>query len=262
MNKKVALLALTFLQCIIIQTTEIKHIFIDPNVIFTTNQSKAAGYIGKWEAIKYTGATGHLPSQKHFFADLKNVPATSTVRTYDEGLEAPFIISDWLLGTPTEELAAAIQNFLAKSSLSQTEKNIHTNTSNMMFDSNSLAKVQKVRRKIEKLLKLLKTKKYKLYFVGNWTEIDPLKKMFPQIFKYIDEIYISSQMKQIKPQKEFWKTVWISNHLNPEECLCIEAEPKFYEVASQLDCKVALYHHKKIKQFCAELQSHGVDISL
>lgn len=242
--------------------TEIKHVFIDPNVIFTTSQSKAADYVGRWEAFKYTAATGHLPSQERFFKALQDVPAASTVTTYDETYKAPLIISDWLLGVSPKTLTEKIELFLESSKLSNPEKNVYLNTINMMFNSESLAEVQKVRRKIGKLLKQLKEKKYTIYFAGNWTDIEPLKKKFPDVFKYIDHVYTSSEMKLLKPQKDFWKTIWISKHLDPKECLCIESEPQFYETASELECKTVLYRSKKIKQFFSDLQDCSVTISL
>jgi hypothetical protein len=263
MNKKAVLFLIISLYCTPLKS-KIKHILIDPNVIFTTNNSKAAGYVGKWESLKYTAATGHLPSQKHFFDALRTVPATSSVITYDETFTAPLIISDWLLGFSTSDLKTKIKKFLDSSSMSKPEKNVYTNTVNMMFDGTSLAKVQKVRNKVEKLLKQLKQAGYKIYFAGNWTKIEPLKKAFPKIFAQIDGVCISSDIKLLKPEIEFWETVWASQNLTPEECLCIEAEPKFYQTASQsqLPCKTVLYQHKDFKRFCNDLKKVGVSVSL
>ena len=128
MNKKAVLFLIISLYCTPLKTksfgTKIKHIFIDPNVIFTTNNSKAAGYVGKWESLKYTAATGHLPSQERFFNAVRTVPATSSVITYDETFTAPLIISDWLLGVATSELKTKVKKFLDNSSMSQPEKNV------------------------------------------------------------------------------------------------------------------------------------------
>ena len=121
MNKKNLLFLLITLFCIKTET-KITHILIDPNALFRTSHSAAAGHVGKWESLKYAGETGHLPSQKYFFEALQGVEAVSEVRTYDEGLEAPFIISDWLLGEPVADLKAAIQDFLHTTSFSQPEK--------------------------------------------------------------------------------------------------------------------------------------------
>ena len=262
MNKKTFLFFIASLYFTHLQST-ITHIFLDPNVVFGTNTSKAAGYVGKWESIKFTAAVGSLPSQKHFFEALMPFTATSATRTYDEGLPAPFIISDWLLGASTAELTAKVKSFLDHSSLSKPEKKVHMNTVNMMFNGQSLAKVQKVRHKIPKLLKQLKQQGYKVHFVGNWANIQPLKEAFPKIFSEFDSISISSDIKQLKPKKEFWETVWANMNINPEECLCIEAEQIFYDVASTLTCKAVLYHSKKdIKHFAAELQAAGVSVSL
>jgi len=261
MNKKNILFLLITIFSAKIET-KIKHVFIDPNVIFTTNQSKAADYVGYWESFRYTAATGHLPSQERFFKALQDVPATSTVTTYDETYKAPLIISDWLLGVSAKTLTEKVELFLESSNLRNPEKNVYRNTVNMMFNGKSLADVQKVRRKISKLLKQLKAKKYTIYFAGNWTEITPLKNKFPEVFKYIDHIYISSEMKLLKPQKDFWKTIWISKHLDPEECLCIESEPEFYNRAKELSCKAVLYRSKKITQFSNDLQDCSVTVSL
>ena len=68
MNKKTFFLLIT-LFCIKFET-KITHILIDPNALFRTSHSAAAGHVGKWESLKYAGETGHLPSQnislKHF----------------------------------------------------------------------------------------------------------------------------------------------------------------------------------------------------
>jgi hypothetical protein len=262
MNKKIIIFFITALYFSSIQST-ITDIFFDPNAVFETSSSKASGYVGKWEAMKYTAVVGRIPSQEDFFRAIMPVTATSSIRTYDETYPAPFIISDWLLGAPVHVLKNEIKNFLNNSNLSRPEKKVHMNTVNMMFDGTSLARVQKIRSKILKLFKQLKQKGYRLHFVGNWADIQPLKAAFPQIFAHIDTIYISSDIKQLKPQKEFWQTVWTTMNINPQNCLCIEAEEIFYDTAATLPCKTVLYHKKKsMKQFCNELQAAGISVSL
>ena len=124
------------------------------------------------------------------------------------------------------------------------------------------ASIQKVQKKIEKLLKQLKEKGYTVFFAGNWTDIMPLKNKFPKIFQYIDGIYTSSELKQLKPEAIFWETIFKANHLDPANCLCIEAEPKFHETASSLGCKAVLYDSSHIKHFVRDLKHAGVSVSL
>jgi FMN phosphatase YigB (HAD superfamily) len=260
MNKLFLFFTIFFISSPFVQG-KIKHIFIDPNVIFITSHGRAAGYIGSWKALKYMNHTGHLPGQEYLFQDLKDVPAQSKILTYDEGLEAPLIISDWLLGTAQEELTRAVEKYLDASSLSEIEKTIHLSTTKMMFDPISLADIQKIRPGIEKLLRSLKNKKYSIYLAGNWTDIIPLKKRFSHIFELIDGVYISSEMKLLKPQKEFWESVLSLSGCNAEECLCIEAEPVFFQATKQIPCQSIFYENGSNKKLRQALKNYGVNLS-
>lgn len=261
MNKKIALFLCISLYFTSLEA-KIKHIFIDPNVFFVTSAPKASWYVGKWNSLKYAAKTGHIPSKKHLFNALRSVPAYSSTITYDETLTAPLIVSDWLLGVPATDLKQQVKQFLNSSSLSKPEKKVYTNTTNMMFDGRCLAEVQKVRKKSENLLRQLKQAGYKIYFTGNWAEIQSIKAAYPHIFSLVDDVCISSEMKLLKPQRAFWETLWDSKNLNPAECLCIEAELKFYQTASQLPCKTIFYQYKNLQQFCIDLQRVGVVVSL
>ena len=108
-----------FLTINTIKSQNITAIFFDVEAIFTTNDMKAASYVGKINSVRYLGQVGHLPNQEALFRQLKGIKAISTQVTYNKNLEMPLILSDWLAQLQSKKKLKILFNtlFLTKTFL-------------------------------------------------------------------------------------------------------------------------------------------------
>ena len=81
-----------------LETTPIKHIFIDITTIVKTSATASSQIVCIINSMKYTATIGHIPSKADFFKALKNVPALTDQKTYNDDILMPAILCDWLLG--------------------------------------------------------------------------------------------------------------------------------------------------------------------
>src|SRR3990167_4232491 len=155
---------------------KISALFFDVESIFRTNSMRASSYIGKIDSLRYLSAVGHLPCQSDLFKQLKPIKAISTQVTYNNNLEMPLILSDWLSAAQSsQKIKDTIQKYFANKNISEIEKKVLFAIVCMMLTAKHLADTQEVSEKIESLLAKLKHLKVKLFLVGNWAHIGSLK---------------------------------------------------------------------------------------
>lgn len=246
--------------------TKITTLFFDIETIFTTSDMKASGYVGKINAIRYTANTGHFPSQQDLFKQLSEIPAISQQTTYNKNLALPLILSDWLSKKqPASTIKRIIQEYLKNKrqsdvthdSMSDIERTVLYAVISMMLTPHDLADIQKVRSGMQDLLKDLKRHGYKIYIVGNWADIQPMKIAFPEIFNTINGTLTSGELHYIKPEAEYYQKVLSMAHTQPEQALWIDAEDKFYSAVRKLGYK-AVHFNENIKTFIQSLRSFNI----
>lgn len=238
---------------------QITTILFDIESIFESDDMKASGYIGKFNALKYIAKTGHKPSQEELFKQLKNVKSLSTEYTYNGNLEMPLIFSDWLAQKqPNSKIIDHIQKYLATNKkLADIEVTVLTAIISMMLTPEHLADIQKVLSKVENILKALQQKGYKIYLVGNWAHINSLKSKFNDIFKYFQAATMSGDIHLLKPSRDYYEKVLEMNNIKADQALWIETEPKFASKAKQYGYNAALVD-KNTKSITSALNNFGI----
>lgn len=240
---------------------QIATILFDVETIFESDDMRASSYIGKINALRYIASTGHKPSQAELFKQLKGVKALSTEQTYNNNLEMPLILVDWLSQKQNNnKIKEIIEKYLSNKNLSDIEVKVLVAVVNMMLTPQHLADVQKVRPKIEALLKALYQKGYKLYLVGNWAHINSLKAEFGDIFKYFHGSIVSGETHLIKPYKEYYANVLEKYNIKADQALWIESEQKFSSKAKQYGYNVVLASDKSYNSIVSGLNSFGVTL--
>lgn len=235
MKKNLIFLGLVaFLAIPTVAYSQINTVFIDIEAIFETDKMKASSYIGKIASLRYLSQVGNLPCQEDLFNHLKPIKALSKQVTYNNNLELPLILSDWLTSQQaTAQIKNTIQSYLANHNLSDIEIKVLMAVITMMLTPNYLADAQKIRPKMEQFLQKLKQHGYKIYIVGNWANIQSMQQHFPEIFKYCSGSFISADLHITKPQKEFYSTIQQTTKSETHQSLWIETEYKFYQRAQQ-----------------------------
>lgn len=235
MKKNTIFLAIALIvSAISIQADKITTIFFDMESIFETDNMKASGYIGKIASLRYLSQVGNLPNQEDLFKQLKPIKALSTQITYNNNLELPLILSDWLTNKQSSNtLKNLIQRYLSNKNLSDIEVKVLLAVINMMLTPQHLADAQKVRSKMGQTLQKLKHAGYKVYLVGNWANIQSLRQYFPEIFQYTSGSFISGDIHLLKPYIEFYHHVLQALGLPSQQALWVETETKFYTKVQQ-----------------------------
>jgi len=219
--------------CLIFSTqslmpSKITTIFFDVESIFETDSMRASGYVGKIASLRYLSQVGHLPCQEDLFKQLKPIRATSTQITYNNNLELPLILSDWLTNQQSSnKIKEIIQKYLSSKNLSDIEVKVLLAVISMMLTPQHLADTQKTRSKMEHTLQKLKQSGYKIYLVGNWSNINVMKMHFPEIFQYVHGTFMSGEIHLLKPYIEFYQHVLSHTNTPSENALWIESESKF-----------------------------------
>lgn len=245
-----------------ISAKQITTILFDVEAIFESDDMRASGYIGKINALHYIASTGHKPSQAELFKQLKPVKAISTEQTYNNNLEMPFILADWLSQKQNNaKIKEIIQKYLSNKNLSDIEIKVLMAIISMMLTPQHLADVQKVRPKMDNVLKNLRQKGYKLYLVGNWANVSSLKAEFDDIFKYFHGTMVSGDNHLLKPYQEYYEYVLEKNNIDASQALWIETEPKFASKAKQYGYNVIVSDTDKVAQsITSGLRSFAINI--
>jgi len=238
----------------------ITAIFFDIEAIFTTDDMKASSYIGKINSLRYLSHVGHLPSQEALFKNLKGIKAISHQVTYNNNLEMPLILSDWLAQLQNNtKIKDIIQKYLTNKNLSEIESKVLIAIVNMMLTPQSLADTQKIRPKIEQLLSSLRQKGYKLYLVGNWAHINSLKSYFPQIFNNFSGTIMSGDIHKLKPYQDYYQDVLAKTNTDSNHALWVETESKFASKAKQYGYNVTLFS-KDYHSLLSGLRVFGINV--
>ena len=244
-----------------IMAKQITTVLFDVEAIFESDGMRASSYIGKLNALHYIASTGHKPNQAELFKQLKGVKALSTKHTYNNGLEMPLILADWLSQKQNNsEIKDAIQKHLLNKNLPDIEVKVLMACVSMMLTPQHLADVQKVRQKMDTIVKALRQKGYKVYLVGNWAHINSLKQKFGDIFKYFNGTLVSGDNHLLKPYKEYYESVLEEGDINESQAIWIETEQKFASKAKQYGYNVILTSDKTYTSIISGLQNFGIAI--
>lgn len=248
--------------CLSLDAHAIKAVFIDIEALFETSEWKASGYVGKLNGLSYITKIGHKPSQADLFKALKPISAQSKDIIYNQNLEMPLILSDWLLGNqPMSSLKTKIISFLNSSkTLKDIEKTVFSNVVNMMLTPSNLANTQKEISHTVKIIDQLKAQGLKVYLVGNCADMLAFKNEFSKVFAKLDGFFYSGQLHLLKPYQEFYTTVLHTTNIDANQSLWIETENTFIKNVQKFGYNVAIFNPNKPKNIDQELQKFGIKI--
>lgn len=241
----------------------IKAIFFDIEAIFQTDSMRASSYVGKIDSLRYLSQVGHLPSQQDLFNALKPIKATSSQITYNNNLEMPLILSDWLTNAqPREKIQDIIKRYLSNKNISDIEKKVLFAVVSMMLTPQHLADTQKIRSKIETILQALKQQHYKIYLVGNWSHIHSMRQEFPELFTLFSGIFVSGDIHTLKPHAPFYEYILNKTGIAKNNALWVEIEPNFAQNATKLGYLTAQFNPENPKALPGLLQKFNIHINL
>lgn len=239
----------------------VSAIFIDIEAIFQTDSMRASSYIGKIDSIRYLSSVGRLPSQEDLFKQLKPIKAKSTQVTYNNNLELPLILSDWLTALQSaNKLKETIQKYFNNKNISEIEKKVLFAIVSMMLTPQHLAHTQKVSSKMENLLEKIKRSGIKIYLVGNWAHISALKSEFTHLFSLFSGIYVSGDLHILKPSSKYYQTVLDKSGINADNAIWIETEPKFIAKVKKLGMNVISYNHDNHDHVIRALRQYDIAV--
>ena len=246
-----------------LESSTIKHIFIDINAIIAPSTTAASKIIGIINSMKYTASVGHIPSRADFFKALKNVPAKTDQITYNEDLAMPPILCDWLLGLQSNlTIKSEISAYLEKSHLSDIEKTIFKNISLMMLSPSIFIDTQYLIKDFTKILQTLKKMGYTVYLIGNWDkESEPMlmKLLAGNSLPDAKHCYFSNKAKQLKPNSQYFDLLLKHFNLtNKHECLIIDVEKSHTQAARNFGFSTIFLHGHSSIQLKSELNRVGI----
>ncbi|MBI2344975.1 HAD hydrolase-like protein [Candidatus Dependentiae bacterium] len=240
---------------------QITTILFDVEAVFESDEWKASSYVGKLNGLSYIAQKGHKPKQEDLFKILKPIKAISTEHTYNNNLEMPLILCDWLAQTQNNsKLKDIINKYLVNKNILDIEIKVFIAIISMMLTPQHLANIQKVRSKIETILKTLRQKGYKLYLVGNWAHINSLKEQFGDIFKYFNDSIMSGDTHLLKPSQAYYQDVLEKNNIEASQAIWIETEQKFASKAKHYGYNVILASEKNYNSVITGLKNFGIII--
>lgn len=266
MNCQNKLLAILFFlsTSAIVEASTIKHIFIDINAIIKPSQTAASKIVGIISSIKYTAVVGHIPSRSDFFKALKDVPALTSQRTYNEDLVMPAILCDWLLGLQTNyAVRTAIFQYLETSPISDIEKTIFKNISSMMMSPSIFIDTQYLIKDFSKILHTLKKTGYTIYLIGNWDkESEPhlMRLLSGNLLPDARHCFFSNKAKHLKPNTEYFEELLKQYNLKKQECLIIDVEKNHAQSARNEGFTTILLHGHNSVQLKSELARVGIRV--
>ena len=263
MKKKI--FALIFLSMAFNLDAKIKHIFIDINLLVDTSTSAARNEVGTWNGAKYVAHMGKIPSKSDFFKSLKNCPADSDQCTYNDDLTMPLVLSDWLLGVQSNSaIKNTIFKYLENGSLSDIEKIVFKNISNMMLSPKIFIDTQYLRKDIVKALHHLhKHADQTVHLIGNWDkESEPLLLKMITHETDIDAKHciFSNKLKQIKPHVHYFDTLVAHCKFDPKDCLVVDVEKKHVQGAKDAGMASILIKDHSASHLKHELSRYSIHI--
>jgi len=216
-------------------STNIKSIIFDiDGVLSKTNKLRAFHEIGIPVTLSYMKNQMELPSEKILFDTLANVPANSTYKSYNKGLEMPQTMIDWQVGSQDLSLIRqSIMNHLKTVNLPTSQTNWALQSSLMMTDPERFISTRQIISENVKLLQELKDKGYKLYILSNWdpSSFPLFQRSFPEIFvtndhkEMFDGIMISGNVKIVKPETAIFERCLEEFNLKAQDTIFIDDEP-------------------------------------
>jgi len=222
---------------------------------------RAANYVGKGNSLKYWGKVGHMPNQQDLFKSLLKMPADTDLQTYNNDLKMPLVFSSWLINsTPASKLLQEILNYLQKSNLSPIEKTVLGNVVDMMLTPDKLIDIQKPINETLKIASELRSKGFKVYLVGNWSNLSSLKTHFSQMLSTFNGVYLSGTIHTIKPYQDFYEYILEKTDTPINQAIWVEREGEFIKKAKSYGYHVASFNAKAPKALASELSHFGINI--
>lgn len=258
-------LALIFLSVSFHLDAKVTHIFIDINLLLETCTKAATKEVGAWNSTKYLAFMGKIPCKADFFKALQNCPAESNQLTYNENLTMPFILSDWLTGNQKNNvIKSKIYTHLDRSNLSDIEKIIFKNITNMMLTPATFVGTQLLKKDIVKIIqKLQKSGLYTVHLIGNWDkESEPFLIKLLQNQSVIDAQHciFSNKLKELKPNPSYFTALLDYSGYNPKDCLIVEVEKKHIQGATNAGIATILINGQSASQLKHELARNYITI--
>jgi|GEM_PF-847255 len=244
--------------------SRIKHIFVDINAVIATSKSAASKYVGIFDSVKYSTKVGHFPAKADLFKALKKTSAKSSYEVHNENLLMPAIFSDWFLGLQTNAvIKGAIHTHLDQSKLSNIEKTIFKNISNMMLTPANLIDTQYVLKDVVKMLHhIKKSGHYSIYLIGNWDkESQPLLMKMLQNHNWLSNpahCFFSNKVKKIKPQSDFYTELLSHYNVDMKECLIIDVEKQHAQESKKFGISTIHLQNHNVSQLKSELAHYGI----
>lgn len=126
---------------------------------------------------------------------------------------------------------------------SHKEKMLMTNIMNIVLDPHATASMIEPIKSTVQLVRKLKSAGYTLYLFANApTELyAAVQKKYPDIINMFDGVFISSEVKVIKPEPAIFNHVLTTHNLVPENCILIDDLPETVAVAQKLGMQAFVY---------------------
>jgi len=126
---------------------------------------------------------------------------------------------------------------------SHKEKMLMTNIMNIVLDPHATASMIEPIKSTVQLVRKLKSAGYTLYLFANApTELyAAVQKKYPDIINMFDGVFISSEIKTIKPDPAIFNHVLTTHNLVPQNCILIDDLPETVTVAQKLGMQAFVY---------------------
>jgi len=242
---------------------DITHIFIDLSVLFHTNKLAAAKHVGAIASMRYKLNRGELPNERAFFNALKKAKAETAIKTYNEGLDLPFILADWLLSiksnaTLKSEILYKIQGL----KISDIEKEVYSNVIEMMLTPSKLIDTLNLDKHAFQILQAL-SKQYIIILTANWDieSLSILRNSYPEVFSLASQVVVSGDIKCLKPHADFYECLCSTYNINPSDCLSLETEQRFVAATEKIGINVIVTKNTNKHQLQHKLQKFGIIIA-
>lgn len=229
------------------------HVVFDlGGVLMKTSTSKAVSKLGKWNMLKYAMRTGQNPRDiKKRLYDILNAiqPKGNNCGACDpHGDKMPGLMCDWQTGRKsTAEILTIIEPVITSSDLSEIEKKVFCNLTNIIFTPQELVETQEIIKSGLACVKACKEKGYIVHVLSNWDaeSFDLLYQKYPQLFELFDHdnIFVSGFAGCMKPEKKFFTLV---KKCDPSaEFIMIDDQPENIKSAEQCGMHGILCLQKK-----------------
>lgn len=188
---------------------------------FTENHSSALKYLHKASLLRFT-AIGRSPKE------LQERSNQVMIDFYGKGntelSNQPKLLQDWVLAKLTNtECLEMYKDAITKIKNSNHTKELLNDVGKLTFTPEILSNVLDVNSKVLAIMEKFYSLGKNVYLVGNINNetYECLKKRFPKLNLFTDTM-LSSNVKILKPDPEFFDKMILDWKLTPENCLFID----------------------------------------